>query len=234
MDIHKPKPVHNWREFLKEVGIIVLGVSIALGAEQAVEWYHWRQQVKAARQALREEITAIDGFYVYRVAIGRCLARRTDKVEHLIEDVAAKRKLDPVETPERGTGALLSDSEWQSERSAQTLTHFPRGELAMMSRYYAQVPEFVEWETKEADAWWGLRVLGHAGHGLGPTDLAQLRLNLQIVRHHELLIELNARRMLALSDRLGIARPKPDANQVNKFCTLSSADFSRYMETREP
>jgi imidazolonepropionase-like amidohydrolase len=35
MEIHKPKPIHNWREFLKEVGIIVLGVSIAVVAEQA-------------------------------------------------------------------------------------------------------------------------------------------------------------------------------------------------------
>ena len=33
MDIPKPKPIHNWRDFLKEVGIIVLGVCIALSAE---------------------------------------------------------------------------------------------------------------------------------------------------------------------------------------------------------
>ena len=26
MDVHKPKPWHGWREFLKEYGIIVLGV----------------------------------------------------------------------------------------------------------------------------------------------------------------------------------------------------------------
>lgn len=34
MHIHLPKPLHGWREFLAEVGIIVLGVLIALGAEQ--------------------------------------------------------------------------------------------------------------------------------------------------------------------------------------------------------
>ena len=34
MEIHKPKPIHNWRDFLKEVGTIVLGVCVALGAEQ--------------------------------------------------------------------------------------------------------------------------------------------------------------------------------------------------------
>ena len=33
MDIHKPKPVHNWRELLTEIGTIVIGVLIALAAE---------------------------------------------------------------------------------------------------------------------------------------------------------------------------------------------------------
>ena len=42
MDIHKPKPWHGWREFLKEYVIIVVGVLTALAAEQAVEWLHWR------------------------------------------------------------------------------------------------------------------------------------------------------------------------------------------------
>ena len=51
MDIHKPGPIQNWRDLLKEVGVIVLGVSIALGAEQAVEWLHWRSEVTAARAA---------------------------------------------------------------------------------------------------------------------------------------------------------------------------------------
>ena len=38
MDIHKPKPWRGWPEFLKEIGTIVIGVLIALGAEQGVEW----------------------------------------------------------------------------------------------------------------------------------------------------------------------------------------------------
>ena len=31
-----PKPIHGWRAFWGEVGIIVLGVLIALGAQQLV------------------------------------------------------------------------------------------------------------------------------------------------------------------------------------------------------
>src|SRR3954464_2108182 len=45
VEFHKPKPVHNWREFLAEIGVVVIGVCIALAAEQTVEWLHWRTQV---------------------------------------------------------------------------------------------------------------------------------------------------------------------------------------------
>src|SRR3954468_15162722 len=42
MDVHKPKPWHGVREFLKEYAIIVVGVLTALAAESGVEWLHWR------------------------------------------------------------------------------------------------------------------------------------------------------------------------------------------------
>ena len=48
MDIHKPKPWHGVREFLKEYVIIVVGVLTALGAEQGVEWLHWRHLAEKA------------------------------------------------------------------------------------------------------------------------------------------------------------------------------------------
>ena len=56
MDIHKPKPWHGVREFLKEFGTIVLGVLVALGAEQTAEWLHRQAEVREARAALHAEI----------------------------------------------------------------------------------------------------------------------------------------------------------------------------------
>jgi len=37
LDIHNPKPVHNFREFLSELGVVVLGIVIALSGEQLIE-----------------------------------------------------------------------------------------------------------------------------------------------------------------------------------------------------
>ena len=56
MDIHKPKPWAGWREFAKEIGTIVIGVLIALGAEQAVEWLHRTTEITEARNAMHDEI----------------------------------------------------------------------------------------------------------------------------------------------------------------------------------
>ena len=56
MHFHLPKPLHGWREFAGEVGIIVVGVLIALGAQQLVENWSWTQKVAAAEQTMNEEI----------------------------------------------------------------------------------------------------------------------------------------------------------------------------------
>jgi hypothetical protein len=55
MHIHLPKPLHGWREFVGEVGIIVIGVLIALGAEQTIEALHHRSQVHDAIDELHAE-----------------------------------------------------------------------------------------------------------------------------------------------------------------------------------
>ena len=55
MHIHLPKPLHGWREFVGEVGIIVIGVLIALGAEQTIEALHHRSQVHDAIDKLHAE-----------------------------------------------------------------------------------------------------------------------------------------------------------------------------------
>ena len=69
MEIHKPKPWHGWREFLREVGTIVLGVLIAIAAEQAVEALHHRHMVGHGEEALRDNFSRfVDPSLARRVA----------------------------------------------------------------------------------------------------------------------------------------------------------------------
>jgi len=76
VEVHKPKPIHNWRELLKEVGIIVLGVLIALGAEQSVEWLGWRAKAEQAETHLRRDAATVLYDMLERQEIQKCQDNR--------------------------------------------------------------------------------------------------------------------------------------------------------------
>ena len=80
MHFHLPKPLHGWREFVGEVGIIVVGVLIALGAEQVVETVHMHRQAADANRRIRAEIGDASALEIERVAIGPCLTQRIGQI----------------------------------------------------------------------------------------------------------------------------------------------------------
>jgi hypothetical protein len=56
LDVHPPHaPTHTWKDFFLHIATIVIGLLIAIGLEQTVEYIHHRNQVAEARQALLEE-----------------------------------------------------------------------------------------------------------------------------------------------------------------------------------
>ena len=56
MHFHLPKPLHGWRELAGEVGIIVVGVLIALGFEQVAESIHDRRLADETRASIKQEL----------------------------------------------------------------------------------------------------------------------------------------------------------------------------------
>ena len=78
MDIHKPKPWHGVREFLKEYVIIVVGVLTALGAEQGVEWLHWQAEGRKHRIGAAHGTGERQADAQERIAVERCVDRRID------------------------------------------------------------------------------------------------------------------------------------------------------------
>ena len=82
MHVRVPKPLHGWRAFVGEVGIIVLGVLIALGAGQVVQTIHDRQEVADLRAALRAELADDRARWESIRASDRCTERRLDALGH--------------------------------------------------------------------------------------------------------------------------------------------------------
>jgi hypothetical protein len=56
LDVHPPhKSTHTWKDFFIHLATIVVGLLIAVGLEQTVEYTHHRHQLAEAREALRNE-----------------------------------------------------------------------------------------------------------------------------------------------------------------------------------
>ena len=56
LDVHPPhEVVHTWKDFFIHIATIAIGLLIAIGLEQTVEYFHHRHQLHAAREQLSEE-----------------------------------------------------------------------------------------------------------------------------------------------------------------------------------
>ena len=56
LDVHAPREaVHTWKDFFIHLATIVIGLLIAVGLEQTVEYFHHQHQVAEIRRSLAEE-----------------------------------------------------------------------------------------------------------------------------------------------------------------------------------
>lgn len=102
MDVHLPKPLHGWREFAGEVGIIVLGVLIALGAEQTVESLHWRHQVRETRRAIDAEASHDLAALQFRLKQRDCVTRRLSELDRWSRAIGSGQSVQlrkPIDPP---------------------------------------------------------------------------------------------------------------------------------------
>lgn len=93
MRFRLPKPLHGWREFAGEVGIIVLGVLIALGAGQVVDTIHQRSDVAQLRAALNAELADDRARWENIRAGDACTLRRLDALDHWLAVAPADARL---------------------------------------------------------------------------------------------------------------------------------------------
>jgi hypothetical protein len=59
LDVHPPHhAASTWRDFFIHIATIVIGLLIAIGLKQAVEYFHHRHQAHHARELILEEVDA--------------------------------------------------------------------------------------------------------------------------------------------------------------------------------
>lgn len=174
VDIHKPKPVHGWREFINEIGVIVIGVLIALGAEQVVEALHWHHVVTEESEALDEEAKDIWGAMSSRVVQQPCIDRRLSELAQVFANHDAGRQLNliaPVGRPRVFTAARTA---LQIATADGSLSHMSLKQKQTYFAVYENYDTFQPSANEERASWRALQALDHAST-LSDVDWRELR-----------------------------------------------------------
>jgi hypothetical protein len=136
MHFRLPKPLHGWREFAGEVAIIVLGVMIALGAEQLVEAAHWHQKVGIVRKSLMGELANDRARWEVDMMGVPCAVRDVDELDRW----AQRSGTGP---PPPGAADLahrgffwMHSANWDLASNSDTLDHFPVDEQLAFATLY--------------------------------------------------------------------------------------------------
>jgi hypothetical protein len=165
MEIHRPKHLETWRDLAKEVGVIVLGVCLALIGEQTVEWLHWRHEVSDTRDALNAEISHNMGVLEARSSQAACIQQRLSDIRTVLAARAAGQSA-ALKAP---LGQPLfwrpATSVWQTALSGEIAAHMPLEMRLRYAGFYDYLNWFAAREAEEADAW---AVLGSLNDLSGP------------------------------------------------------------------
>lgn len=145
-----PKPLNGWRAFWGEVGIIVLGVLLALGAQQLAEDWQWRSEVADTRAALAVEIAENAGNAIERQMINNCLRPRLSELLKLLNrgDGDWKGTTDRLRyrtyienfrdfpTVYRSPYMGWPSDVWDAAKANGVVSHMPRDEVTRLSKLY--------------------------------------------------------------------------------------------------
>jgi hypothetical protein len=206
-----PAPLHGWRAFAGEVGVVVLGVLIALGANAIVDDWQWRDKIGHAEAAMRLELAQDDGPQAYgRVVIGPCLDAELAK----IYDGAGN--VQPKELRQWALAYLPPFRSWDSEAWKTVLgsdvgSHMGPERLIQWSSPYRVVNDLTASNKQERDVATDLRETLPPSGELSATDLQTLRREAAQLR--ALNSSLFRASQLILARSLALGAPVPEAMQ---------------------
>jgi hypothetical protein len=144
MDIHKAKPWHNFREFLKEYIIIVVGVLTALGAEQAVDQLRWSQRTREVHEQLLAETSGDAGSALLWLTISSCLDQQLMAADQQVWQARRTGLIQPSGHRFSPTLVGFSSDSWLNARSMQVADHLPAKEIEQFTDFYFLATEMTD------------------------------------------------------------------------------------------
>jgi len=150
VDTHNPKGIHDWRDFLREIAIIVIGVAIALAAGEAVDDWNWRQEVATVKDSLDDELAATLFAARERIKIADCQRLTLDRLDHLVDQ--ARGTLLIRHTPV-SRNRVWGSSAWEAAVASGAIAHMDHDTRNAYSTLFSFVRLFRELNLRQEELW---------------------------------------------------------------------------------
>jgi hypothetical protein len=178
MHFHRPRPLHGLREILTEIGVVVIGIAIALGGEQVIEAFHWKGQVDASEAALKIAYVREVRNATVREAQDDCVTRRLAALSSIVRQASESGRLPPVGAFGHPSYRPWTIGAWDAVVASQTVSHLPREKMITYVGI-AQMTAFLSGlGDREEDEWTTLDSMVGPGRRLSDVEAEQLRTNL--------------------------------------------------------
>jgi hypothetical protein len=136
LDVHAPhESIHTWKGFVIHIATITIGLLIAIGLEQLVEYFHHRHQAAAIAGKLKAE--SYENIATVRSDIENC-DQTLAAIKSIVDSVDQKTRTSPVAPwipPVLPKARILkpSDAEWLIARDSALLQLLPS---ALVANYW--------------------------------------------------------------------------------------------------
>jgi hypothetical protein len=209
LDVHVPREaLYTWKGFFIHIATIVIGLLIAIGLEQTVEFFHHRHQVAETREALRiEQVINVNRFAYTTEDFYRYLPKLETNLA-----IFQYLRLHPGASPEQWPGRLswysnsidYSDSAWAAAQGDGVLQYMPQWEVRRIAELYRRLKECEDAKNEARSAKY--QAMRFAISNPEPSQLPAA----MIEREIDLISEALQRLALAANKQRNLARAFPE------------------------
>jgi hypothetical protein len=165
MELHAPGgPVRSLKDFLVHIGVVTLGILIALGLEQLVEAHHRSQLAKTAVAGFRKELDYNEGQVRYMQEHIPDLQAKIERTIGRLSSAPGAAEA-PIDFPGFSL-EVVSTAGWDTAVATQALNELPFEAVTRYAKAYGTVRLFADTEQQSLGLWKDLRRFG--------TDLAAI------------------------------------------------------------
>jgi len=163
-------PPHGWRAVWWELGIVTLGVLIALAAQQVVESLRERSVADQTRHAIEAEFNDNLTSLALRGRAAPCVARRLSEVRQIMVDWGKTGHFKTPQWVAQAPQINLALPRYQAAVSAGRLALLPSAEQYRIGAIADGFAEFTRIQSQERPVWGRLRALQMGADALSAGD----------------------------------------------------------------